>query len=118
MKENIAKTVIEDSFYVKEKSKLLKIYLADIIAFESKLHDVIIYTCSHKHIVHWSLSNIKKMLKERSEFIQIHRSYIISEKHIKIIKHHHIELTNEIHIPIGRIYKKQFEEIIRNKVAN
>jgi len=105
--------ITESSFYVKHKNNLLKIYFDDVIAFESKLHDVTILTKNQNIVVHWSLAEIKRLLPE--EFIQVHRSFIISEKHIQNIEGNNIRLNNNLSINIGRNYKEHFENIINKK---
>ncbi|MGE6221300.1 LytR/AlgR family response regulator transcription factor [Nubsella zeaxanthinifaciens] len=107
---------LSDSFYVKEKKKLVKINVNDIIAFESRLHQVVIHTNTSNIILVTTLERLKNMLTDRKEFIQVHRSFIISEKYIRTINSGVIELFNETKITIGRIYKKQFEDMIKERI--
>lgn len=107
---------LDDSFYVKEKTKLIKLYFDEVIAFESKLHYIIIYTLKFKVTTYWNLTEVQKTLMNRFEFIQVHRSFIISEKHIESIEGNNIRLSNSLCITVGRKYKADFEKMIGTKV--
>ena len=110
--------ISDNSFYVKEKSKLVKIRLHEIIAFESKLHHVIIHTQESKTIIYWNLEKIKNALADRKEFIQVHRSYIISESYIDYIEANVIVLVDKTKITLGRLYKKDFMSLTNTKILN
>lgn len=118
MATNYPEKLSYNSFYVKEKSKLVKINLDEVIAFESKLHYLIIHTLNFSTTIYWSLEKIKKVLADKKEFIQVHRSFIISEKHIKNVEGNNIELANKVKVTFGRFYKKDFEEMIRQNYCN
>lgn len=114
--EDNSEKLLKESFYIRIKNELVKVYVNDIIAFESKLHYVVIHTLNFKLTIYWSLMDIKKLLLKRVEFIQVHRSYIVSEDHIKKITGNYIELSNQMMITVGRLYRKDFETFIKAKL--
>jgi len=59
------------------------------------------------------MNDILKMLSPHA-FIRIHKSYIISLKHIGIIERARV-IINSTAIPIGITYREQFSRIVRNK---
>lgn len=108
----------QDSFYVKEKNRLIKIKLHEVIAFESQLHSIIIHTLHTKTSVQFTMEKIKAMLVNNNDFIRVHRSFIISERHIEQIDGNVIILANQMKISLGRLYKKEFANMINTKILN
>ncbi len=64
------------------KNKFQKIFLNEILYVESLQNYVCIHTKQQQIITHSSLKNVLESLPS-SNFIQIHKSYVISLKHIK-----------------------------------
>ncbi|MBU7571462.1 MAG: LytTR family transcriptional regulator [Flavobacterium sp.] len=118
MKVTSPEKTLDHSFYVREKNKLVKIYLHEIIAFESKMHHIIIHTLKSKTTIYWNLEKVKSALTGRKEFIQVHRSYIISENYVEFIEANTIVLTDKTRITLGRLYKKEFVNLIQTKILN
>ncbi|WP_461788045.1 LytR/AlgR family response regulator transcription factor [Pedobacter sp.] len=116
MKTNASKKPLGNSFYIKEGNRVIKINLHEVIAFESQLHQIIIHTINSTVRLYLTLEKIKQILADSKEFIQVHRSFIISENFIKCIEGNVVELSNETKITIGRLYKKAFEEMIKAKL--
>lgn len=107
-----------NSFFAREKNKLTRVYFNDVIAFESCRHYIIIYTKTKKILTYIALTEIVGLLIDQKEFIQIHRSYIISENHIESVENNNVILDNEMVIPIGRGYREQFYALINKKILN
>ncbi len=92
-----------DSIFIKSDNTVHQIKLKDIHFIESiggyvKIH------CKNTVIVsNKSLQYFDEMLED-SEFIRIHKSYIVSIPHIKKISGNQVVIS-EVKIPIGRHYK-------------
>jgi len=90
--------------YVKENKKIIKLYLKDIMFVESIKNYVRIVTSYKSVVTKQSITHFEDILPE-SEFIRIHRSYIVSIAKIEAFSATDIEIGNK-EIPIGRSYKK------------
>jgi DNA-binding LytR/AlgR family response regulator len=94
-----------------QKTKFVKVNLKEIIAVESQNKEIKIYTSSEVIFVCNSLSGMLKLLEHDDNFIQIHKSFIISQNHIKGIERKYVLLTNNLKLPIGRVYKGFYDKI-------
>jgi len=113
-------TVIKkDFFFVKSKEddlKILKIRYADIVAVESKQNYVMIYTATKKVLTYMSLTEIAKILNTMPGFMQLHRSFIISQDQIETIDGNFVKMVNGIRITVGDNYRKEFNAFVADKL--
>ena len=72
---------------------------------------MIFYTKNGKTMVLLPMNEILKMLPS-DQFIRIHKSYIISLKHIEIIEKARV-IINKKTIPIGITYREHFSKTIK-----
>lgn len=108
-----------DFFFVKSKSekiKLVKIRFDDVISIESKLNYILITTLKDKLLTYMTLGEIGKTLLIHSQFIQVHRSYIINCNHIESIEGNMIKMADNVIIAIGDYYRKAFNGFIGQRV--
>jgi two-component system LytT family response regulator len=97
------------------KNKFSKIFLNDILYVESLQNYVCIHTISQKIITHSSLKNVIESLP-KNEFVQIHKSYVISLKQIEVTDSFSVFINN-MELPIGATFKDAFfERIDENKI--
>ncbi len=61
------------------------------------------------------IAKLEDELKNRN-FFRCHRSYLVNIAHIDSILKNKIILKNNIEIPIGRSYKKEFKLFLINKM--
>lgn len=88
---------------LKSDKKNFKIDIDDIIYIESLDDYIKVHTLQKSLVCYLRLSGIESML-ESSQFLRIHRAYIINTKHIKAFTHAYVEI-NQKQIPIGRSYR-------------
>lgn len=115
--ENIA--VKKDFFFVKSREddlKILKIRYADIVAVESKQNYIMIYTITKKVLTYMSLTEIAKILNTMPGFMQLHRSFIISQDQIETIDGNLVKMINGIRISVGDHYRKEFNAFVADKL--
>ncbi len=92
--------------YLKSDRKMIKVMLDDILYIESARDYLKVHTDSNSIITRQTISSIEAMLSD-SEFIRIHRSYIVSIKKINSFTHETVEVgKNEL--PIGKFYLNSF----------
>jgi len=95
----------KDHLFVNVSRKRQKILYNEIVYFESKREYVSIVTQQGSYLTKIQLSELEKQL-DKSEFIRIHRSFIVSKRKIKAYNATEVDLS-AIQIPIGRNYKAQ-----------
>jgi DNA-binding LytR/AlgR family response regulator len=99
--------------FVKSEYENLKINLADIKYIESLKDYIKIYTHKEKPIL--TLSSLKSFEEKlgKSNFIRVHKSYIVSLKHIYSVQRNRI-IIDDNWIPIGLNYREDFIKNIDN----
>ena len=93
--------------YVKSNRKTLKINQQHIDYIEGMNNYVKIYCQQEVHIVYTSLHKILTDLT--SQFLRIHKSYIINKHKIKAFNQEQIEVGNK-QLPIGNTYRGIIEQ--------
>ena len=99
-----------DFIYLRVDRKLVKILLADLLYLESARDYVKVFTKDKNYITRQTISSIEAMLSG-SEFIRIHRSYIISVSKIKSFTNEMVEIGNN-ELPIGKFYRNNFVKTV------
>lgn len=100
------------SVLIKSGSKTFKIATDDIFYVEAAGNYMLFYTKKDKILALMPMNEILKMLPSNT-FVRIHKSYIISLKHIAIIEKTMV-VINKTRIPIGITYREHFSSIIRS----
>jgi len=108
----------EDYFFVRNKldqNNLYKIKYTDIVAIESMQNYIRIIMATEFIVAYISLSEIREMLKNEENFMQVHRSFIISKRSITKVEGNMLHLINGQEINIGKSYRENVNEYIRKK---
>lgn len=100
--------------YVKENKKAVKLSIDEIIYVEGLSEYVQIYTEDRKLITKLTLSGLEEMLAS-DNFLRIHKSYIISIKHIKAYTSTSIDMPGKT-LPIGRSYKQSVHRALQSGI--
>ncbi|QNK62328.1 response regulator transcription factor [Pedobacter sp. PAMC26386] len=109
----------DDYMFVKTeiKGKILKVAFKDINYIEGLKNYVSIFTDTERIIALLNIKDLEEILPE-SDFMRVHKSYIISVEKIKAIEGNQIILKNSTEkIPLGETYKPRFFERLRSKVV-
>lgn len=110
----------DDYIFVKteSKGKLLKINLAEIEYIEGMKNYVAIYCGGQKTLVYTNLKDLVNHLPA-SDFVRIHKSFIIPIARITGIEGNRVLLKNvTAEILIGESYKTYLMELIKNKMIS
>ncbi|WP_158796601.1 LytTR family DNA-binding domain-containing protein [Pedobacter sp. L105] len=104
---------VQDFIFVKTEHKIQKVELNDILYIEGLKDYISIFTKAERVI---TLQNMKKMEETLpfSQFIRVHKSYIIALDKIESIERSRITICGKI-IPIGDTYRDEFFKRIENK---
>ena len=108
----------EDYFFVRNKSdgnSLVKVRYSELVAVESLQNYIRIYTQSESVVTYISISEIKVILQDYPEFMQAHRSFIISRDHIEKVEGNTLRMSNGLIINIGNSYKDAVNAYIAEK---
>ena len=92
-----------NDLYIKQNGKLIRIDYKDISFFENVGDYVRIRTTQQNYIIHSTLKNINKKLRD-PRFLKVHRSFIINLDKIKDIEENSLVIDETV-IPISRSNK-------------
>lgn len=95
----------KDYISIKADYKIYKVDFDDIIFIEGQSEYVTFHTTSRNITAYYALKNLEKELPE-SRFIRVHKSYIVSIKHIEYVDSNHLGVAGN-KIPIGGTYKDE-----------
>ncbi len=95
------------------KNNFEKVYKDDILYVESIKNYVAIHLKDHQIITYHSLKSILASLS-KDAFAQIHKSYIVSLKHIDKTDSFTVSIQQQ-HLPIGETYKAEFFKLIQKR---
>jgi len=100
----------DDHIFVRSNSKFFRVNFSEIIYIQGMRDYLKIYTPDYALVTHQTMNELEKTLPTR-HFIRVHKSYIISLKHIRSIYGNTIELGKAT-IPIGVNYKESVMTMI------
>eukprot|EP01012_Entosiphon_sulcatum_P058451 TRINITY_DN82514_c0_g1_i1.p1 TRINITY_DN82514_c0_g1~~TRINITY_DN82514_c0_g1_i1.p1 ORF type:complete len:249 (+),score=6.64 TRINITY_DN82514_c0_g1_i1:38-784(+) len=109
----------DSTFLVKNKddaNRIVAIKYCDVIAVESQLNYVTIYTLTAKVTTYMSLSEMYKVLSQVTGFLQFHRSFIISYNFIDYIDGNTIKMKNGLLLTVREYYRKSFLDFLNKNL--
>jgi DNA-binding LytR/AlgR family response regulator len=101
-----------DYIFLKADKKHYKINLNEILYFESLGDYVMVFTSTKKIVTKERIRNLAAKLPEK-DFMQIHRSYIVSISKIESVGGGFVEIDKK-KLPVGRNYKPQVNQLLQN----
>lgn len=102
-----------DFIYLKANRKDHKIKLDDILYIESLDDYVKVILSKQTLITHENISTLEQKLPA-DKFVRIHRSYLISMKHVTTISAESVLVAGK-ELPFGRAFKKLTQQVIYNQ---
>ena len=95
---------IPSSIFVKSDKKIVKVNFSNLKYIEAYGNYIKLYT-NQMILTPQTLSDF--LTKLPSNFLRIHKSFIVNFNHIKSIDGNQVVLENNIKLPIGKSYKEQ-----------
>ena len=92
--------------YLRVDRKMIKVLLNDVLYIESDKDYVKVYTDKGFVITRQTIASIEAMLSD-SQFIRVHRSYIVSLNKLKSFTAETVEIGDK-ELPIGKLYRNNF----------
>jgi DNA-binding LytR/AlgR family response regulator len=103
----------EDCIFVKSNSRLVKVKMNEIYFVEALKDYVIIYTKESKYTVHSTMKDLLTKLTS-SEFLRVHRSYIVRVDKIVAIEQSNLVIEGDKKvIPVGGSYRDELHSRLR-----
>jgi two-component system, LytTR family, response regulator len=97
----------KDVLFVKSNSRLVKINTKDVFFIEALKDYVVINTELTRYTIHSTMKDIEKKVSP-SDFLRVHRSFIVRVDKIVAIENHNLILEKDKkQIPIGGSYKDE-----------
>ena len=100
------KKEITDSFFVKDKGRLVQILVKDIVYIEALSDYIQINTIDKKHLVLYSLKSMEVILPAIN-FKRVHRSFIVNKYKILEVDEYVIAVKDK-NIPLSRSHRSDF----------
>ncbi|MCP4437717.1 MAG: response regulator transcription factor [Aureispira sp.] len=97
--------LLSDSFFVKDKHALVRVYFDDILYVKALDNYAQLMTKQQKYVVSYTLKKVEAKLLNHG-FMRIHRSYLVNLKHISKIGFRQVFIDKE-EIPISESQKQE-----------
>ena len=98
--------------YLRADRKMIKVLLDDILYIESDKDYVKVFTEKGYIITRQTIASVESMLSD-SQFIRVHRFYIISLSRLKSFTTETVDIGNK-ELPIGKLYRNNFLKLQGN----
>jgi DNA-binding LytR/AlgR family response regulator len=104
-----------DHFFIKCDNQIEKVNYADLLYAESMLNYVLLHTAARKMIVYITLKSLEEQLPE-SQFIKVHKSFIVNRSKVKSIEGNMINLGSEKITISQNLREKVLNELLKDKM--
>lgn len=105
--------LIPTSIYIKSEGKIFKISSGELLYAEAQGNNVKIVTSTGIIVTNITFSAFEEQLP-KTEFIRVHRSFLVNRSTIRVIEGNRI-FINDYEIPIGANYREQLLKAIGMK---
>ncbi|MEE4196628.1 MAG: response regulator transcription factor [Bacteroidales bacterium] len=103
-----------DNLFIKSGTKIHKVEMDDILYVEGAGNYMTVHLKDTKILTLLKMTDILNQLPS-DKFIRIHKSYIVSFKHIDIIEKHQV-VINKKAIPVGITFREHFFNKISHRI--
>jgi len=103
-----AEAPIRSDLFVKVNSRMVRINFDEVLYVEALSDYVNIVTDKHKYIVYTTLKALESRLAPYTNFVRVHRSYLLNTQHIESIEDNTANLHGGYFVPIGKSYQEGF----------
>ncbi|MCI1188215.1 LytTR family DNA-binding domain-containing protein [Hymenobacter sp. DH14] len=103
-----AEVPTRSDLFVKVNSRMVRINFDEVLYVEALSDYVNIVTDKHKYIVYTTLKALETRLAPYTNFVRVHRSYLLNTQHIESIEDNTANLHGGHFVPIGKSYQEGF----------
>ncbi len=97
--------VMNDRIFVRHNGKMEKLLLKDILYIEADRNYCTIKTTAAGHVISSTLKTMAEKLPA-SQFIRVHRSYIVNISKLDVVTEGHLEIGRKV-IPLSETHKER-----------
>jgi two-component system LytT family response regulator len=98
--------------FIKTEHRIQKVNLRDILFIEGLQNYITLHTTEGRILSLQTMKKVEDQLPPK-EFMRVHKSYIVSLRHINSIERSRIQIRDQL-IPVGDIYRDAFFKVIDN----
>lgn len=91
--------ILSDRIFVRQREKMIKIIVADILYIEADRNYCRIFTKTNEYLLSITLKTIEEKLNNHI-FLRVHRSYLINLSHIDAVADDHV-IINQKAVPVS-----------------
>ena len=99
------------NFVFQNASKLVTLAQSEILYFEGQANYLAIHTTSDEYKMRSTMAGVEKELED-SDFLRIHKGFLVNLEHIRVLKVEELELDNGTVLPIGKSYSEAAKKSI------
>ena len=99
------------NFVFQNASKAVTLAQSDILYFEGQANYLAIHTTSEEYKMRSTMAAVEKELED-SDFLRIHKGFLVNLEHIRVLKTEELELDNGTVLPIGKSYSESAKKNI------
>ena len=103
--------ILSDRIFVRQREKMIKIIVSDILYIEADRNYCRIFTKTNEYLLCITLKTIEEKLNHRI-FLRVHRSYIINLSHIDAVADDHV-IINQKAMPVSEGLKEKLLQRIQ-----
>ena len=101
----------KDTLFLRSNKKYTQVQIQDILFLEAAGNYSKVQTLEEQIMVRVKISDLLKQLP-KANFLQTHKSFVVSIKHIRNIEGNRIFIKKHI-VPIGKLYKMQVLQLLQ-----
>ncbi|SFI45426.1 two component transcriptional regulator, LytTR family [Treponema bryantii] len=98
-------------FIFQNASKMVNLAQSEILYFEGQANYLAIHTTSDEYKMRSTMAGVEKELED-SDFLRIHKGFLVNLEHIRVLKTEELELDNGTVLPIGKSYSEAAKKSI------
>jgi DNA-binding LytR/AlgR family response regulator len=101
-----------EEVFIKSGPKLYRLNWSDVLFLEKSDNYVVFHTAERKILSRQNMIDVQEMTPDF--FCKIHKSYLISLKHLSIVERHQVTIGKHT-IPIGQSYRDEFFRVLAER---
>ncbi|NHF59462.1 response regulator transcription factor [Flavobacteriaceae bacterium TP-CH-4] len=98
--------VLSDRFFVRHHGKMEKLLFDEILYIEADRNYSTIFTAKGNYVLTSTLKTMEERLPT-TQFVRVHRSYMVNLSNVDIVADHHLEIGRTV-IPLSKSHKEVF----------
>lgn len=102
----------QETIYLKSGTKTHRIILDEVLYLEKDGHYITFHTFGKKIVARLSINDVFELIP-KTNFMQVHKSFIVSIAKVEIIERHQIKIGTS-YIPIGKTFSKMVHEFFKS----